>query len=464
MTHMRIAAIALALGLTTLALGAVPSAPFDDVVTSVDLQDPQQPPSVRLRLSDRGGLPPRIAVPEFIATSNDAETVAAARMMAQVLYDDLAFEKEFYLLPRDTYKTIPPARSLTDVPLDRWKELGTDGLIVGSVEQSAEGMLVRFRLIDVATGQSLLAKEYSGKVRSPRIFPHTIADDIHEDQRGLRGVARTRIAFSSDRSGDVIKGVEKRTTSNIYVVDYDGANEQRVSVARTLEIAPVWSPDNAFIAYTSYSTGFPDIVLQSLRGLPPQRPARGNAKAHNYLGVWSPDGERLAFTSSRDGNAEIYVVNKDGSGLRRLTNHPAIDTTPTWSPTGQQIAWTSERGGNPNIWIMNADGTQPRQLTREGWADRATWSPAPLNEIAYTARRGGGFDIKIYDFASGEHRTLTTDGIGSNEQPAFSPTGRHLAFTSTRSGREQIFTIARDGTGLRQITRTGTNKYPNWSR
>jgi TolB protein len=467
MTHMRIAAIALTVGLTTLALGAVPSAPIDDVVSSVDLQDPQPPQqgTVRLRLSDRGGLPPRIAVPDFIAASNDPETVAAARMMAQVLYDDLAFEKEFYLLPRDTYKTIPPAKSITDVPVDRWKELGTDGLIVGSVERGAEGMLVRFRLIDVANGQSIMAKEYSGKVRSPRIFPHTIADDIHEDQRGLRGVARTRIAYSSDRSGELMKGPEKeRNTSNVYVVDYDGANEQRVSLARTIEIAPVWSPDNAFIAYTSYSTGFPDIVIQSLRGLPPRRPAGGSAKAHNYLAVWSPDGQRLAFTSSRDGNSEIYVANADGSGLRRLTNHPAIDVTPTWSPTGQQIAWTSERGGNPNIWIMNADGTQPRQLTREGQADRSTWSPAPLNEIAYTARRGGGFDIKIYDFQTGEHRTLTTDGIGTNEQPAFSPTGRHLAFTSTRAGREQIFTIARDGTGLKQITRSGTNKYPNWSK
>lgn len=461
MKHMRIAAIALAAGCATLALGASSPAPLIDAIESTVLEQD----TVRLKISGPPGLPPRVAVPDFIAASSDAETVAGARLMAQVLYDDLAFEKEFYLIPRDTYKTIPAATSLDNVPVDRWKELGVDGLIVGSVAQSADGMLVRFRLINIADGRSLLAKEYSGKVRSPRIFPHTISDDIHEHQRALQGVARTRIAFSSDRAGDRLKGpVEDRTSTNIYVVDYDGANEQRVSLARTLEIAPVWTPDNSAIAYTSYRSGFPDIVVQSLRGLPMTTPARGSDRAHNYLGVWSPDGERLAFTSNRDGNSEIYVVNKDGSGLRRLTNHPAIDVTPTWSPTGQQIAWTSERSGNPNIWIMNADGTQPRQLTREGWADRATWSPAPLNEIAYTSRRGGGFDIKVYDFATGNHRTLTTDGIGSNEQPAFSPTGRHVAFSSSRAGREQIFTIARDGTGLKQITRTGTNKYPSWSK
>jgi TolB protein len=463
MTHLRLIAATAVAGCATLALGASAPAPLIDEVESKPLQ---QQDVVRLDpLTGPPGLPPRVAVPDFIALSNDAETTAAARMMGQVLWDDLNFEKEFYLIPRDTYKTIPAARSLNDVPVDRWKELGADGLVVGSVERTAQGMLVRFRLVNIADGRSLLAKEYSGAVANPRIFPHTISDDIHEQQRGLRGVARTRIAFSSDRAGDRIQGpVEERTISNIYIVDYDGHNERRISLARTLEIAPVWAPDNSAISYTTYRSGFPDIAIQSLRGGPLTFPARGTERAQNFLGVWSPDGQRLAFTSSRDGNTKIYVVNRDGSGLRRLTNHPENDVTPTWSPTGQQIAWTSNRGGNANIWIMNADGTQPRQLTREGHADRATWSPAPLNEIAYTARGGGGFDIKVYDFNTGQHRTLTTDGIGSNAQPSFSPTGRHLAFSSTRAGREQIFTIARDGTGLRQITRTGTNKYPNWSK
>ena len=111
---------------------------------------------------------------------------------------------------------------------------------------------------------------------------------------------------------------------------------------------------------------------------------------------------------------------------------------------------------------MNADGTGQRVLISEE-AYRPTWSSEPFNEIAYAAKNGPGYDIKIYSFANQESRRIT-DGIGSNESPAFAPNGRHLAFTSTRNGKVQVYTIARDGNDLRQITREGNNKYPNWSQ
>ena len=143
----------------------------------------------------------------------------------------------------------------------------------------------------------------------------------------------------------------------------------------------------------------------------------------------------------------------------------SIDATPTWSPAGNQIAFTSDRSGSVQIYIVDADALgQPRRITtNESWADRATWSPAPYNEIAYAGRSGPGFDIKVYDVASAQIKVLT-DGLGSNESPSFSQNGRHLAFTSTRFGKVQVFTIARDGQGLRQVTRVGNNTFPNWSR
>jgi TolB protein len=432
---------------------------------------PQQQSELRMVITGSApGLPPKLAVPAFIALSSDAETQAAAKTIGEVLWDDLEFEKEFYMIPRDTYRTIPQPASLDQVPLDRWKELGADGVLVGSVQRTANGVAVQFRLLNVASGTSAMAREYTGAARSlqaneSRVYAHTIADEVHREQRALNGIARTKIAFTSDRDGERIRGpVADRGISNLYISDYDGARQQRVTITRALDISPMWSPDGKTIAFSSWRTGYQDIyLLFPYGGSPIQNPTRGNADKQSWLPAWSPDGSKLAFTSSRDGNAEIYVMNRDGSGLQRLTNHPAIDSTPTWSPTGVQIAFTSERGGNPQIYIMNADGTGLQRITNESHADRPTWSPAPLNEIAYSARAGGGNIIKVFEFATRQTRNLT-DNIGNSESPAFAPNGRHVAFVSTRAGREQIFTIHRDGTGLRQITRTGTNRFPNWSR
>ena len=417
-----------------------------------------------MKLEGSGGLPPKLAVPDFIALTSDAETVAAAKTMGEVLWDDLNFEREFYLISRDTYRTIPAATSIESVPVDQWKQLGADGLVVGTVRKTSAGVTVQVRLIDVASGRSAFAKEYSGSLRNPRLYSHTASDDIHQQQRALRGVARTKLAFTSDRDGERMVGpVGDRGISNIYISDYDGANQTRVTVSRALDITPAWSPDGKAIAYTSYRTGFQDILVSYIFEGRRTNPTGGTSEKQNFLPAWSPDGSKLAFTSNRDGNSEIYVVNRDGSGMRRLTNHPAIDVTPTWSPTGNQIAFTSDRTGTPQIWVMNSDGSELRKITNEERCDRPTWSVSPNNEIAYAARTGAGFDIRIYDVASRVVRTIT-DGIGSNESPAFSPNGRHIAFTSTRAGKEQIFVIDRDGKNLHQITRNGMNRYPNWSQ
>ena len=158
------------------------------------------------------------------------------------------------------------------------------------------------------------------------------------------------------------------------------------------------------------------------------------------------------------------MANRDGSNLRRLTNHPAIDITPTWSPSGTQIAFTSDRTGTPQIYMIGADGLGLQQadvasrtpIGRRGRRRRSTRSRTPRAP-------GPGNDIKVIDLATGEVRQLTF-GEGTNESPAFAPNGRHLAFTSTRSGKTQIFTIARDGKDLRQLTQTGNNYQPDWSK
>ena len=188
-----------------------PAACAAAIIASAPQGAPQTPPQgkpqteITFRIAGEPGALPRYAVPEFVALSGDADTAGAARLMAQVLWDDLAFEREFYLIPRDTYATVPRARSLTDVPFDRWRELGADALVVGTVQKEGDQFRVAVRLFSVRDRQSAFGREYRGTASNPRFFAHAIADEIHQTQVNLRGVARTKLAFVSDRDGERIK-------------------------------------------------------------------------------------------------------------------------------------------------------------------------------------------------------------------------------------------------------------------
>ena len=425
---------------------------------------PQQPSEIETTITGEGGAAPRLAVPDFIALSSDGETAAIAKTIGQVLWDDLNFEREFAFIPRDTYATIPRATSFTDIPFDRWRELNADGLIVGTVQKVGTTVKVEMRLFNVRTGTSAFSRQYDGTAANPRLFAHTMSDEIHKSQRALNGVARSKLTFDSDRDGERMGGtVQNRSIKEIYISDYDGENQRRVTVGKTLNIAPRWSPDGRSIAYTSYRRGGANLFISNIFQGTLEEVTKGDKVGENWLPAWSPDGTRLAFSTTRDGNPEIYVVNRDGSNLRRITNHPGIDITPTWSPSGTQIAFVSDRTGTPQIYVVGADGLNLSKKTSDSYCDRPTWSSAPFNEIAFASRAGPGFDIKVLDLTSGATRALTS-GEGTNESPSFSPNGRHLVFTSTRSGKAQVFTIARDGKNVRQITRAGNNEKPDWSK
>ena len=422
---------------------------------------PQQPTEIVTTLTGEGQAP-RLVVLDFIPLSPDAETAAIGKTIGQVLWDDLNFEREFAFIPRDVYATVPRATSFETIPFDRWRELNADGLLIGTVQKTTEGIKAQVRLYQVRTRQVVFNTEYSSS--NARLIAHTASDELHESQRALKGVARTKITFDSDRAGERMGGtVQNRGVKDIFITDYDGENARQITANKTLNIAPRWSPDGRSIAYTSYRRGGANIFISNIFQGTLVEVTEGTKVGENWLPAWAPDGSRVAFTSTRDGNPEIYIADRDGRNVRRLTNHPGIDISPTWSPSGTQVAFTSDRGGTPQIYTVGVDGLNLQKKTSESYCDKPTWSAPPFNEIAYASRTGPGFDVKVLDLATGQTRQLTF-GEGSNESPAFAPNGRHLVFTSTRSGKTHVFTIARDGKDVRQITKTGNNEKPDWSR
>ena len=208
--------------------------------------------------------------------------MATAKTIGQVLWDDLNFEREFAFIPRDVYSSIPKATSFADVPFDRWRELNADGLIVGTVQKVSAGFKVEMRLFNVRTRQSAFGREYDGS--NPRLFAHTMSDEIHKSQRALNGVARSKLTFDSDRDGERMTGtVQNRSIKEIYISDYDGENQRRVTVGKTLNIAPRWSPDGRSIAYTSYRRGGANIFISNIFQGTLEEVTKGDKVGENWL-------------------------------------------------------------------------------------------------------------------------------------------------------------------------------------
>jgi tetratricopeptide (TPR) repeat protein len=155
--------------------------------------------------------------------------------------------------------------------------------------------------------------------------------------------------------------------------------------------SPAWLPDGR-ILYSGCWQDSCGILVMYGDGSYPRQVAAGNSETNPEA---SPDGQQVAFMSQRDGNWEVYVVNLDGSGLRRLTRDPADDGLPCWSPDGRYLAFVSNRDGSWAVWIMRPDGSGQRRLfgiggpldgqvrgaplhESHGWVEeRISWSPLP---------------------------------------------------------------------------------------
>jgi Tol biopolymer transport system component len=254
---------------------------------------------------------------------------------------------------------------------------------------------------------------------------------------------------------------------------------------------------------------------------------RATAEASSTAALAVPGGgvppTGIAFVSTRDGNQELYLIQADGSGLARLTDHPAIDSDPSWSADGRQIAFRSRRDGTTDIFVMSVDDLAPVNLIGDAfetgfdefapcwspdgttlalitdrfqlhWADGCSghvvalmpatgggksirraetvkgnqrsvaWSPDG-QYLAFSSHCGSDTVIHLYllDVATGHVRRLTEDP-SRNIYPAWSHDGRYLAFSSTRDGNSEVYLLELETGALRNLTQNPAKDIaPTWS-
>lgn len=413
---------------------------------------PEANAQLRVRLSGNVKLRRyQIAIPNF---TGDA---ALGAKVASVIRNDLDLTGRFRVIPPKSYLETAPKNGIEPNTFDfePWSKVSAEGLLKGNVKVVGSRLLLQFRFYEVGTKKLALKAVYPvPSRRSLRWYIHLFCERLYRFLTKERGIFTTKIAFIRRHAGK----------QELWVMDFDGHAPRRLTNNGSINVLPSWSKNKRYIAFTSWKKRNPDLYrldlnrgttrkLSSFRGL-------------NTGAAWSPDSRKIAFSASRGkANMDIYVMNADGSGVRRLTNTKyARNLSPTWSPDGKKIAFVSTRFGSPQVLVMNADGSGVKRLTYKGnynqspkWSPRGDW-------ILFTGRdERARFDIFLVSPKTLKVKRLTQNQ-GNNKEADWSPNGRNIVFSSTRSGASKLWVMTAEGKNARRLTfMPGKFETPTWS-
>ena len=211
-----------------------------------------------------------------------------------------------------------------------------------------------------------------------------------------------RLAFQT-----VINDVDLQLTDLHGALANDALQSTPFSSSTRIEGSARFSPDGNRIAFASFRSGDVEVWVSQRDGSGLQQVTTLAAEGV-LVGEWSPDGTQIAFEAAIDGNTDVYLVGADGGHLRRLTTEPAIDGVPAWSRDGHWIYFASTRAGAvPDIWRIASSGGTPVRVTRNGG-----FQPQESTDgryLFYLDRHPGG--------APREARLMRLPLIGGHEEP-----------------------------------------------
>jgi len=403
----------------------------------------EQPQGVRLGLRYQAEYQPGFVVLPFSG--------AGADVVRAIIRQDLDFSDRFEMKDPDA-----GVRAGEAVNTKLWKERGADYVLDGALTAGGGGSALRLALYDAVYGQKkgehTFALPPAGSAGF-RMAVHAVADEVVRWATGEPGAAATRIAFVQQGRG----------AKEVYLVDFDGENVQRVTSDGSIALSPAWSPDGARLAFTSYKSGSPLLYERDLAT--GRDRLLSDRQGINITPSYAPDGRALAFATTVAGATEVVLSDLARGGVQQLTQGRRFDSlSPSFSPDGRRVAFVSNRLGEPHIYVMQLGG-EPRLVSEYVYGGRGynvspDWSPKG-DFIAYHSRVNGAMQLMMVGPGGGTPRLLTN--AGNNEDPSWAPDGRHVVFSSPDRDGGGLFVLDTVSGRVRPLLRGRGFGLPAWS-
>jgi TolB protein len=394
-----------------------------------------------------------LAIPK-IKLQGGADSGGALKLVRTTIQNDAELSNLFTILPENAYIENQDTAGVSEGSFNfaEWAPLGVEFLLKISATVEGNQLVLRSYLYDPFRGKFIVSKRYSGLVSQGRQLAHAIMDDVLDELTGEKGIFSTKLVMVCRRNN----------VKQLFVMDADGSNITQITHDSNISSFPAWSRDGRFITYTAFrwypklGTRQDLMIFNTKTGQ--TRVLLSSSKINTGSTVWHPDNKSLLVSAQESGLRSIYRLNMTpqgtaSGGLQRIIYSEGFDVEPDYSPDGKEVVFSSYRPGRPMIYVTNNQGQNPRRLTFAGAYNSApVWSPRG-DKIIFQGQDEviGFFDLFMMS-PNGTNLVRLTMNEKSNENPSFSPDGRHLVFASNESGRYQIYRMNVDGTGRKQIT------------
>lgn len=184
----------------------------------------------------------------------------------------------------------------------------------------------------------------------------------------------------------------------------------------------------------------------------------------NLAPAWSPNGKQLILTLSKNGNPDLFLINRTGEIIKQLTDKSGINVSPTYSPDGKHIVFVSDRSRKPQLYLMEIATGKIRRLTYEGTENaEPSWSPQE-NLVVYSSLRNGIYQVcTLNPFQENSAVQITKDQT-HHESPSWAPDGNQIIFAKRDGSGHKIYGIMKNGNFQRMLfSFPGSQTYPRWA-